>query len=88
MAHNCNGPMDQEPSKYPIADMGADFQPDAMDDFDKRVASGEFKDKTMDQIREIYVQEEADFVEEQEYADNCRAIDEMEEREFQRSLGE
>lgn len=83
-----NGLMEEEPSKTPIADMGDDFQPDAMDDFDARVASGEFKDKTMEQIRDIYVQEEADFVEQQDYADSCRAIDEMEEREFQRSMGE
>lgn len=80
--------MTQEQSKHPIADMGEDFQPDAMHDFDDRMKSGEFAKLTIEQIREVYVNEEADAVDEQDHADMCQRINDMEEAEFQRSLGE
>lgn len=73
--------MSEEKSKYPIADMGEDFQPDAMEDWDRRVASGEFDNLSMEQIRAKYVQEEADFVEQQEEAEMYEELNRREERE-------
>jgi len=73
--------MSEEKSKYPIADMGENFQPDAMEDWDRRVASGEFDNLSMEQIRAKYVQEEADFVEQQEEAEMYEELNRREERE-------
>lgn len=73
--------MSEEKSKYPISDMGDDFQPDAMEDWDARVASGEFDNLSMEQIRAKYVQEEADFVEQQEEAEMYEELNRREERE-------
>jgi hypothetical protein len=75
-----NGLFEEEPSKYPIADLGDDFQVDAMSDFNARVKSGEFAELSEEEIREIYVQEEADAVERDEMADVHRQMDEDEER--------
>lgn len=58
--------MPEENSKYPIGDMGDNFQPDAMEDFDRRAASGEFDNMSMEEIRRKYVEEEIQYVEEQE----------------------
>ena len=73
-------------SKYPISDMGADFQPDAMEDFDKRVASGEFADMSMEQIRSVYVQEEVDAVEQQETDDLHHEMDLQDQADLDREL--
>lgn len=70
-----------EKSKYPIGDMGENFQPDAMSDFDERVASGEFKDKSMEEIRRIYVHEEMDAVEHEEEMERLAIDDAREQRE-------
>lgn len=64
-----------ERSNTPIADMGDDFQIDVMPDYDDRINSGEFANKTEDEIRAIYVQEEADDNHEREQ----RRLDEEEE---------
>jgi len=77
-----------EESKYPIGDMGENFQPDAMEDFDARVASGEFKDKSMEEIRRIYVHEEMDAVEQQEELERLAIDDAREEREEDERNGE
>lgn len=63
-----------------ILDMGDDFQPDAMSDFDARVASGEFKDLSMEQIRQVYLDEEQHRIDEQEEIESIRATEEAEER--------
>lgn len=77
-----------EESKYPIGDMGENFQPDAMEDFDARVASGEFNGKSMDEIRRIYVHEEMDAVEQQEELERLALDDAREEREEDERNGE
>lgn len=68
-----------EKSKYPIGDMGDDFQPDAMEDFEDRVKSGEFKNLTMDQIRSVYVNEEIEHVQDEENAEHMQRIIDDEE---------
>lgn len=73
--------MSEEKSKYPIADMGEDFQPDVMEDFDQRVASGEFDNLSMEEIRRVYVNEEMDAVEQEENDEAIRLQNEREERE-------
>lgn len=77
-----------EKSKYPISDMGDDFQPDAMSDFDERVESGEFKDLSMEQIRQVYVNEEMDAVEQQEEFERLAEDDAREQREEDERNGE
>lgn len=49
-----------EPSKTPIADLGDDFEPESQQDFAERQLTGEFDGKTEEEVRLIYVQEEAD----------------------------
>jgi hypothetical protein len=63
-----------EPSKTPIADLGDDFEPESQEDFAERQLTGEFEGKTEDEIRDIYVREEADDNHEHEQ----RLIDEEE----------
>jgi hypothetical protein len=74
--------MPEEESKYPIGDAGENFQPDAMEDFDRRVQSGEFAKLTMDEIRRVYVNEEIDFVQHQE---EMEMLEEQNRREEQES---
>lgn len=69
-----------EDAKHPIAQQGEDFQPDAMPDFDDRINSGEFKDLSTEQIREIYRQEEIDRVIQEE--DDQRMQDQIDREEF------
>jgi len=73
--------MSEERSKYPIADLGDHFEPDAMEDFDRRSNAGEFDGKTIEEIRRIYVDEEMDQVEERENLEMLREEDERAERE-------
>lgn len=73
--------MSEEKSKYPIADMGENFQPDAMEDWDQRVASGEFDNLSMEQIRRKYVEEEMEHVEQQENDQMMQDQIDREERE-------
>jgi len=77
-----------EKSKYPIADLGEHFEPDAMEDFDRREASGEFKDKSMEEIRQIYVNEEMDAVEHREEMERLAEDDAREQREEDARYGE
>lgn len=73
--------MPEEKSKYPIADMGDDFQPDAMEDFDKRVASGEFDKLSIEEIRRVYVNEEIDYVHQREELEMLEAQERREAEE-------
>lgn len=75
--------MPEEKSKYPIADAGEDFQPDAMEDFDTRVQSGEFAKLSMEEIRRVYVNEEIDYVHQQEELEMLEAQDRREEESDQ-----
>lgn len=77
--------MPEEKSKYPIADMGDDFQPDAMEDFDKRVASGEFDKLSIEEIRRVYVNEEIDYVHQREELEMLEAQEAQERREAEES---
>lgn len=61
-----------------IIEAGDDFAVDAMEDFDARVASGEFANKTIAEIRSIYLNEAIDH-EEQE--DLQKSIDEANARD-------
>lgn len=64
-----------------LIDNPEDFQPDAMEDYDDRVASGEFADLTKEQIVDIYRKEAID----QEIADDEERVNqrirEMDEQE-------
>lgn len=73
--------MSEEKSKYPIADAGENFQPDAMEDFDARVASGEFAKLSMEEIRRVYVNEEIDYVQHQEEMEMLEEQNRREEEE-------
>lgn len=61
-----------------IIEMGDGFAIDAMEDYDERVASGEFKNKSYDEIRQIYLNEAID---REEQEDLQRSIDEADERD-------
>jgi len=65
-----------------IIDMGDDFQPDAMDDFDDRVASGEFTNKTTQQIRDIYLDEAIQTENDAVDAESIRAAEEQDQCEL------
>jgi len=67
----------KEPSKTPIADQGDDFEPESQQDFAERQLTGEFDGKSEDEIRDIYVQEEAD----DNHEHQQRLIDEEEARD-------
>lgn len=64
----------REPSQTPIADLGDDFEPESQEDFAERQLTGEFDGKTEEEIRLIYIREEADDNHEHEQ----RRIDEEE----------
>ena len=74
--------MSEEKSKYPIGDAGEDFQPDAMEDFDARVQSGEFAKLSMEEIRRVYVNEEIDYVHQQEELEMLEAQNRREEEDL------
>jgi len=61
-----------------IIEAGDDFAVDAMEDFDARMASGEFKDKTAAEIRSIYLNEAID---REEQEDLQKSIDDADARE-------
>lgn len=64
-----------------ILDGGEDFQVDAMHDYDERVASGEFANKTPEEIRSIYFDEALADEEAEELEEHYRTINAMEEAE-------
>lgn len=75
-----------KPLSQKIIDAGEDFQVDAMEDYDVRVASGEFADKTPQQIRDIYLDEAIHAEDEADAAASIRATEEQEQRELDREL--
>lgn len=66
-------------SQYPLSDLGDNFDPEVMPDYQDRVKSGEFAKLNTEQIRSIYINEEIDQVHDEEDAENCRRIEEMED---------
>ena len=56
----------KEESKYPIADMGENFDPEAMEDYEFRANRGDFDGMDTPEIRRVYVNEEMDRVEHDE----------------------
>lgn len=64
-----------------ILDDGKDFPIDTMPDYDDRVASGEFANKTPEEIRSIYFNEALADEEAEELEEHYRTINEMEEAE-------
>lgn len=77
---------ESKPLSQAIIDAGDDFQPDAMSDFDERMASGEFANKTPQQIRDIYLDEAIHDEDEADAAASIRATEEQEQRELDREL--
>lgn len=75
-----------KPLSQKIIDAGDDFQVDAMEDFDERVASGEFANKTPQQIRDIYFNEAVEAEDAADSADAMRHQDEEEQRQLDREL--
>ena len=62
--------MSKKESKYPIADLGKDFDPEAMEDYEARAARGDFDGMDLPEIRRIYVNEEMERVEHDEMIDS------------------
>lgn len=79
-------PDQDKPFSQQIIDAGPDFQVDAMEDFDARVASGEFANKTPEQIRDIYLDEAVQAEDDADAAASIRATEEQEQRELDREL--
>jgi hypothetical protein len=79
-------PDQDKPFSQKIIDAGEDFQVDAMEDFDARVASGEFANKTPQQIRDIYLDEAIHAEDDADAAASIRATEEQEQRELDREL--
>lgn len=77
---------ESKPLSQQIIDQGDDFQIDAMNDFDARMKSGEFADKTPQQIRDIYLDEAIQAESDAEDAESIRAIEDAEQRELDREL--
>ncbi len=69
------------PSKYPLSDLGDNFDPEAMPDYQERAKKGEFKNMTTEQIRSVYVHEEIEQVQEDEQNEHFRRLQELEDNE-------
>lgn len=68
-----------KPLSQTIIELGDDFQVDAMEDFDERISSGEFADKSPEEIREIYLNEAIHDEQEQDEIDSILATEQAEE---------
>lgn len=77
---------ESKPLSQQIIDLGDEFPIDAMNDFDERMKSGEFADKTPEQIRAIYLDEAIQAESDAEDAESIRAIEDAEQAELDRSL--
>jgi len=77
---------ENKPLSQQIIDQGEDFQVDAMSDFDARVKSGEFANKTPEQIRQVYLDEAIQAEDDADAADSIRAIEEEEQRQLDKEL--
>lgn len=69
----------QKPLSQQIIEAGDNFQVDAMDDFDTRVSSGEFADKSTEEIREIYLNEAIASEQQQDEIESILATEQAEE---------
>lgn len=63
-----------------IIEMGDDWQPDCMEDWDER-SETEFKDLSMEQIRNIYLEEAIADEEAEDEAERLREEDERDDNE-------
>ena len=64
-----------------IIDAGDDFQLDALDDVNERIASGEFEGKSDDEIRSIIIDEAIQAEQEEDFAEEMERLDRLEEQE-------
>lgn len=64
--------MSKNESKYPIADLGNDFDPEAMEDYEVRANKGDFDGMTLPEIRRVYVNEEQERVEAEEMRESMK----------------
>lgn len=74
--------MSKKESKYPIADMGENFDPETMPDYEERALKGDFAFMEVEDIRRVYVNEEMERVEAREVAESMiPPPEEMEDEE-------